>query len=255
MKKLALIGMAVATALFATSASATVLTRTSLTSGGLIPVAATEIGGIIIDMIGTSGTRVTSQLAASSLYVGFSDDGLPVAFRGNPVTIGIQTGFNAGIVAALGGGIAELAIRITLFDGDSSAGNFDFNDNTLEIDGVSIGNFSSVLTDDTDPTGLISSGTILGFEDNRTNTGWFFSNNAGALIAIFGGLADGELVIGLNDVDPADNFYDFTLGVDGGLINVGAGPTVGGRIPEPGAMALFGLGLAGLGFARRRRKA
>ena len=40
------------------------------------------------------------------------------------------------VIAALGGGLQSASVRITLFDGDSSQGQFDFNDNTLLLDSV-----------------------------------------------------------------------------------------------------------------------
>jgi PEP-CTERM motif len=44
-----------------------------------------------------------------------------------------------------------------------------------------------------------------------------------------------------------ENFYGFTVGVNG--------PSGPSTVPEPSTIALFGLGLAGLGLARRRRAA
>ena len=43
----------------------------------------------------------------------------------------------------------------------------------------------------------------------------------------------------------------FTVGVTGPVMN----PVLPFQVPEPGTLALFGLGLAGLGFARRRKAA
>jgi len=48
-----------------------------------------------------------------------------------------------------------------------------------------------------------------------------------------------------------ENFYGFTVGANGV-----AGPIPGpGAVPEPSTIALFGIGLIGLGLARRRRAA
>jgi len=248
MNKLSFLGAALATVLMATSVSATPFTRTSPTSEGLVPAGVTEIGGIVIDMVGSNGARVVSQLSASSLFVGFS--------AANPFTIGTQTGFTPNILSALGGSLAEFALRVTLFDGDTAPGNFDYNQNTLMIDNVNLGNWSSVATQRNSADGLtlISSGT--GFANNILATGWFYSNDPGTLNGIFAALGDGSLAIRMNDVDPGDNFYDFTQGVDGGLIDVATAPVLtpsSNSIPEPGALVLFGVGLMGLGFLRRRK--
>ncbi|HET6576066.1 MAG TPA: hypothetical protein VFG68_20865, partial [Fimbriiglobus sp.] len=89
----------------------TTFTFTSPTSGGALPSGVTEVGGIVLDIVGANGARVVSQLAASSLHQGFA--------AVNPLTIGTQTGFTSTVVNALGGGISELAVRITLLDGDT----------------------------------------------------------------------------------------------------------------------------------------
>ena len=78
----------------------TTYTTTSPTSGGALPEAVTEIGGIVLDLVGLNGVRVVAQLAASQLYEGYFDNGTPVGYRGNPGTIGIQTGLSAAAVDA-----------------------------------------------------------------------------------------------------------------------------------------------------------
>ncbi|MDO9049410.1 MAG: PEP-CTERM sorting domain-containing protein [Methylobacter sp.] len=238
-------------------AQATPFTSTSSTSKGLVPGTVSSVGGVVFDLVGLNGTRVISQLAASSLFVGFYNSGTPAAYNGNPGTIGIQTGWNAGITSALGGGIAEAGIRFSLYDGDSASGNFDFSDNTLEVNGSSFGNWSSIPTQNTDSLGNAgASGFSTGFRNNLLDTGWFYSNNSTLLNDIYNSLVSTEqLALKIHDVDPFDNFYDFTQGIDNSLINVGSGPVVtpGGNVPEPTAFTLLGLGLAGMSLVRRRK--
>jgi PEP-CTERM motif len=234
----------IATVAITAGANATPFTKTSPT-GGALPVAVTEVGGIVLDLKGLNNNRVVSQLSAASLYVGFASS--------NPQVIGTQTGFSPAVLAALGGGLQSASVRVTLFDGDTAPGNFDDGDNNFFLDGINFGNWSSVSTQRTSNDGLtlLSSGT--GFGNNILSTGFFSTNNAGLLASLFTNLGDGSLVYSLDDVDPFDNFYDFTQGVAGGLVNVGQPPVVNPGIPEPStwAMLIAGFGLVG-GMMRRR---
>lgn len=227
--------------------SASVFTMTSPTSFGALPGTVSAVGGIVLDLVGANNNRVVAQLAASALYVGFANT--------DPQAIGTQTGFSPAVVAALGGGLTSAAVRITLWDGDTAAGNFDDNDNTLLLNGYAMGNFSNVQAQETDSNGVASGAPLqYGFDNERLFTGFFYNNSAAFLSSLYTSLGGGGISYALTDVDPYDNYYDFTQGIDASLINVGTGPIVNPTLtPEPGTFALLGLGLLGV-FAYSRRQ-
>ena len=249
MKSRFLAAATVAVAFVATSVSATPFTTTP-PNGGVLPSGVTPVGGIVLNLIGLNGAQVTTEAAASSLYVGYAST--------NPQNIGVQTGFTSGILAALGGGLSSASARVTLFDGDSAPGDFDDGQNTFLINGVDFGNFTNIATQETstDGSAVLSSGS--GFGNNILSTGFFSLTSAPDLSSFYTSLGGSTATFALNDLTPGDNFYDFTQGVDGSLINVGTGPIVSppspptSSVPETGtwAMMIFGFGAVG-GMMRR----
>jgi len=96
-------------------------------------------------------------------------------------------------------------------------------------------------------------GAIIGIDDGQLDGG----NGLGG-DGLHGGLGGGDGVPGGdlgNGVVVTDNFYlsdvDGSLGSSGDYL-APSSPTVAAA-PEPATLALLGIGLAGLGFSRRRK--
>ena len=181
--------------------------------------------------------------------------------------IGTQTGFDASIITALGGGLSSASFRFTLFDGDSSENSsgidFDFGDINLQINGIEFGNWTGVTTNTTDSNGNSISASFspdYGFANQELDTGWFHTTNSSLLSVIFSSLATNSILFTLTDNDPGDNFLDFTQGIDQSLINVGSSPVVVpppnvSEVPVPAALPLMASALGLFGLAKRRKSA
>jgi hypothetical protein len=239
-----------AIAISAPAAGATTFTKTSPTSGGVLDAGISEVGGIVLDLIGANGARVTSQLAASNLFIGVATT--------NPLEIGTQTGFDASVIGALGGGIQQAGIRFTLLEGDNAAFDFDEDDNTLLLNGVAFGNWSDVNAQATNNLGVATASGFSngGFRNETLDTGWFFSNDATILSNFYITLlATGEVVYQLDDVDARDNHFDFTRGINSGTIIVGE-PPASVSTPEPASLlGLLAISTFAASAAVKRKKA
>ena len=152
---------------------------TTSPTGGALPTTVSAVGGVVADIQGLNGNRVVSQVAASTEFVGSPDA------SAYPLLFATQNGYGSAVATALGGGISSASFRVTLFDGDSQAGNFDYDQNNLLVNGIDFGNFSSVTTYQTDGLGnLVGSNPQLGFGDELLDTGFFSLSRSPALAAL-----------------------------------------------------------------------
>jgi large repetitive protein len=148
---------------------ATPFTMTVPGTGVALPTQYPQAGGVAIVMTGVNGNIYYQFSDPTGAFVGYQNTGNPAAFRGNPFTINnpiaVECGFRS-CTDYFGGAIARIDIRFTAQDGDTSPGNFDFNDIFLRINGFDVGNWSSVTTDRTNSAGTVSFGMGLGFDNN-----------------------------------------------------------------------------------------
>lgn len=204
-------------------------------AGGRLPTGASVVGGLVLDLIGTNGQRVVAQLGAgANLYQGVAGN------AETEIVIGTQSGLTPTVLAALGGGISKAAIRVTLFDGDTSVPdvppinnvNQDFNENTLLLNDLNFGSWSPIETVTTDSIGNIipTTSSNIGFFNEELDTGWFLNEDPALLASFYNSLVStGQVVYKLRDTDPGDNFRDFREGLDSSAIS--GGPT-GDIIPN-----------------------
>nr|MCU0800225.1 hypothetical protein [Paracoccaceae bacterium] len=177
-----------------------------------LPTGYPEAGGVAIVMVGANGNAYYQFSDPTGAFQGFNNSGTPTAFQGNPFTINNPIALDCGASSCstyFGGSIAQMYVRFTAQDGDTGAGEFDFNDITLRVNGFDVANWSTVQTEITNTAGTTSLGFRTGFTNNTYNTGWVSSTNAALLNNI---LTTGRTTSQIFDRDPNDNFWDFRIG-------------------------------------------
>ncbi|MEP5631152.1 MAG: hypothetical protein ABJP79_04665 [Tateyamaria sp.] len=171
-----------------------------------------EAGGVAFVFIGNNGNLYFQFSNPEGAFRGFNSNGVPTQFRGNPFTINDPVVLDCGFSTCtdyFGGGIQEIHIRFSAFDGDTQVNGFDEDDISLILNGTNVGSWSGLTTEITDNAGTQSFGFANGFGNNTFNTGWFSSTNPGLLSNI---LTTNQTTTQVLDDDPNDNFWDFRRG-------------------------------------------
>ena len=185
----------------AINANANMILTTSETSAGRLPDHIPIFGGAVIDIITADNTRLVNYISRNDLFHGHvNSDRLDFASQ----QIGSLM-FTSEMLGAISSGIAELAIRLSLYDGDNAVGadvesdvEYQANNNFLEVNGSLFGNFSDVETVTSSRKGEVyyDNFEATGFANKLSATGWFYSADASILTSIQNSvLATSELAL------------------------------------------------------------
>ena len=135
--------------LFSFQANANLIMSTSPTSAGALPFGIPTFGGAVVDIVATNGNRVTSYISAEDLFRGYLNS---ARADFDSIEIGSLV-YSPSTLSLLTSGIAELAIRFSLYDGDNAVGSdvvtkdeYQANDNFLLVNSNNFGHFSTIDT-------------------------------------------------------------------------------------------------------------
>ena len=219
---------------------ATTFTETVPNGNGPIPDTFPAVGGTMFVLIGDNGNIYYQFVNPSTQFEGFAGTGQPVAFRGIPTfQLGPEQVLNCGIVSCsdyFGGGIAEGYARLTVRDADACPGNFDFEDVSFLVNGLTVSSLSNLGPNDVQRTNLTGTNQVANTENcfrnqgtGETSTAWFDLSTP---------VLDNILTVGSttpfirdddtgNNVTRGDNAWFFQDGVDAtGTPEVAPGITI-----------------------------
>jgi hypothetical protein len=188
MKKL----IAIALSLMCLTAQANLL-LTSPTGHGALHSSIPDFGGAVIDIVGKNNNRVLSFISESELaHIGLVTDSNGFA----STNIGTLS-FTDAMLSAIIGGIDQIAIRLTLWDGDNSLLNgaelgFHANKNFLHVNGANVGNFSNAETIAFERFGVktVSTPGVTGFISDYSSVGWFSISENNILDTLYTSILD-----------------------------------------------------------------
>ncbi|MBI4781195.1 MAG: type I secretion C-terminal target domain-containing protein [Oscillatoriophycideae cyanobacterium NC_groundwater_1537_Pr4_S-0.65um_50_18] len=207
---------------------------TSPINGGTpVTIDVPPVGGIIYDFVGLNDQRVTAYFAAKDLPTFNS--------QGTQTTVLNSSILPTRAVNALGGGIKQLSIRLTINDGDtaprnpgdSTSTNQEYNTAFLKINGVSqVVNLSDIYTYNHNGLGDVAnppaSPPDQGFPNNLLSTGWALISDSTTLTNIYSSITGGGNQLSLQwqsiNSNIGGNTINFQSGLDQSIINYPSTP-------------------------------
>lgn len=203
-------------------------TTSPINGGTPLTINAPPVGGIVYDFVGLNDQRVTAYFGASSLPE-FDSSGTQTTVLNSSI-------LPSRAINALGGGIKQLSIRLTINDGDTAPRNpgdatnvnQEYNTAFLMFNGVSQAvNLSSIYTYSHTGSGDVSNPSATppnqGFPNEELSTGWGLITDETELTAIYNSIVSNGNTIDLKwqsvNSTIGNNHIDFQSGLDQDIID------------------------------------